>query len=264
MVGIPDGMPRYITRHFPEKRFLPTLSGYVHFGTLVRYRGEEDKYRELVVRIAAEKAAGVGASTIPELLGDPYEGLRKTAHKGTEFFAEKIVSPGDYEMTNLFGWNIAGEAFVEHLIFNDHLACFSVGEFDATRADLIRRGTPHPDAKMAYAVYDTHRLLMAIDEAAEAQQFPRVFPTRLIASRVRYGEKEGSLHEASPGSFIVPEFDDREWAWEVFSKPEIYAHEEEFRVVFLQGNKGTLPDNAPFLGIQHRKIAATIVDAGTY
>ena len=240
--------PTHITRHFNKDAYTTsderslrdlTLSGSYHFGTISGYRPADNRL--------------VGGR-----LGDVQEGLQRQVFKSRNGSYNADIDGMNLKDVKIVGFD--DPVAIEYRV-NDYCSCASIGKFSLERA-LTLRAKGNEDVNY-YAVYDLSKLMTAIQEILLEDTSKRNF--KILSRPVLYGQKDrvwdveaGFQHREARDHLAV-------WLGTAFVKPSNYMHEEEIRLILLDPERaGNLPDNAGSVSWVDARIAAAIVEHGSF
>jgi SEC-C motif len=231
----------WLTRHFNSNYMTSNRNGYFHFGTTSGYNSKDQQ----------KNAAR---------LSDPQEGrLQFSFHNPEGQYEHAKIGTNVFKNNNLYE---NGREMVVEYLSNDYCACFSNGDFDLKRAKKFRE-EKNPDID-AYVVYNLKKLILALNNNLSKRDEYSDF--QLIGSRVSYDIKDVGFTVGKSFSYPLDQDLKIKWFNMNFVKSLDFAHEDEFRLLFMNPNlPGRLNAYTPKLEItSDESIAATIVDYGTF
>ncbi|WP_281976588.1 DUF2971 domain-containing protein [Pseudorhizobium flavum] len=229
-----------VTRHL-DPAYLPgAKAGQFRFGTTYLYKPKDEA-------LLAGRLGDVGESTQREVFASR-----------SGFVADGSIAGLKLENVKLVGRDRS--VAIEYSV-NDHCSCLSRGDFDSTRAEVLRsKGNGDLGA---YVTYDLGRLKAAL--RALISEIDEFRGYTVIGRSVTYGTKDRVW-------LVEEQFQHKEqrdplaiWLGTTFVKAMEYQHEDEFRLLIVDPERvGRLPREASYHLFEDSRISDAIVASGTF
>lgn len=231
------GLTRYLSRVFPARYLESNRSGFFRFGMLADYRRSEGSGR----------------------FSDDAEGLRQRGFRNNSGASVTIPEFGIHNC--VFTGGGVADVMIEHSV-DTPVACLSRGSYVPERfSEFSRRDADLKDA--AFVVYDSHKLLFALCiELARPEWFEHPDESGIVGRAVSY-ESRLTMEDLHAAHVFSQTHDDVTKA--VWTKPERFRHEDEFRLALFGPGLPRVHDVAvkrEILLPESKLIADSIVDCG--
>ena len=240
--------PKLLTKHVTQSGYEKALAGSFGFGTTAYFRENHEKGF-----LMSDGGEGVVTENLVAGAGETTSIDGFSFSNGTSFVGCTFENPLDMDIV----------PFRSRRELNDYVACFCPGGFSRERAAKFQKHGN--DDYIRYVVYDTRKLLTAVGGQLKVNGFCRrglkssdVFFGRPIT----YGDRSGYKRSVNGKISGTVSNDDEGWLRTTFVKPSNFEYEEEFRLVFMHGAPGALPENTGYLEVASRAISSAIVDNG--
>lgn len=228
----------YVTRHFNSSYYESVRSGEIRFGTIYKYRKQEEVFAHRFC--------------------DDAEGTQSSA-----FYSSDGTLSGRIHTTH-FKDNIF-HGLQQHVVVeyyaNEYCLCASNDVFSRTRAERFREGG-NSDIN-AYAVYDLRKLKHII--LNELNMHIHKENICMISRKICYKEKNSLTTVLGHVNSWGKDVELKAWNDVLFTKPSRYRHEDEVRIILTDVSRiGNLYVGSDYLSIADKRIADTIVDMGEF
>lgn len=234
-----NNLPEIITRHIESEYLDDAVQGYFRFGTTGGYRAREER--------TVGRFSDLSEGRMHQIFNTP-TGYQKSITIGGGQISDNFVSP------------TMDQVVYEERV-NDFCSCSTIGKFEETRAKTFReKGNPQLGA---FVSYDLSRLSKALKYILLDEEKTQGFD--LLLRRVDYGWKDAKWDIPEEFVYESAATEIEKWLSISFVKPLSFQHEEELRILLVNGKMpGQLDETTKPLELRNKLVADAIVDYGSF